>query len=142
MQNTNPGSERRKFKRLKAAFILTYQVNKPISLRVIVGWDREIVALMLDLSQDGIAISTDYDIPISTIIAMKFTLINLALDGEERMRSMKIIGEVKSNVLLAKFEHRLGIYFTQISEEDKTAIANFVKSASMQDNLGQKNWNY
>lgn len=131
MQDANPGSERRKFKRLKATFILTYQINHPLSLRANIGWDTDVVAVMLDLSQEGIAISTNYDIPVATIILMKFTLINMQAQGDERTKSMKIIGEVKSNVLLAKFEHRLGIYFTQISEEDRTAITNFVKMASL-----------
>ena len=129
MQDAYSDNERRKSKRLKATFILTYQVDKPLSLRIIMGWDREVVGLMLDLSEEGMAVSTDCDIPVSTIIAMKFTLINLALDGEERTKSMKITGEVKSNILLDKNEHRLGIHFIRIGQKDKDAITNFVKVA-------------
>lgn len=131
MQDTNSGSERRKFKRLKATFILTYQVNQPLSLRISIGWDTEVVALMLDLSEEGMAVSTDYDISVATIILIKFTLINMQAQGDERIKSMKITGEVKSNILIGKNEHRLGIHFTQIAERDKNAITEFVKAASL-----------
>jgi len=131
MDNAYTNNERRKANRLKASFILTYQVNQPLSLRMTVGWDSDIVALMLDLSQEGMAISTDYDLPVATILLMKFTLINLEAEGDERVKAMKITGEVKSNILLDKNEHRLGIQFTQINENDKFAIADFVKMASI-----------
>jgi c-di-GMP-binding flagellar brake protein YcgR len=131
MDNAYTNNERRKSNRLKASFILTYQVNQPLSLRMTVGWDTDVVALMLDLSQEGMAISTDYDLPVATILLMKFTLINLEAEGDERVKAMKITGEVKSNILLDKNEHRLGIQFTQINENDKFAIANFVKMASI-----------
>jgi c-di-GMP-binding flagellar brake protein YcgR len=129
MQNTDFGDDRRKSKRLRVTFTLTYQVNQPLSLRMTIGWDIEVVALMLDLSEEGMAISTNYDIPISTAILIKFTLINLEAEGEERIKSMKIRGEIRSNILLDKNERRLGIYFTRIDENDKSAIANFVKTA-------------
>lgn len=133
MQDTNSGSERRQFKRLKATFILTYQINHPLSLRANIGWDTDVVALMLDLSEEGMAISTDYDIPVATIILMKFTLINLEAQGDERIKSIKITGEVKSNILVGKNEHRLGIHFTQIAEKDKFAITEFVKTTSLKE---------
>lgn len=122
-------SERRKFRRLNAAFTLTYKINHPLSLRMTVGWDSQVPAVMLDLSEEGMAISTDYDIPVATIISMKFTLINLDALGDERVESMRIIGEVKSNVFLGIREHRLGIKFIKIEEKDKLAILNFLKGA-------------
>ena len=118
--------ERRKFQRLNAAFTLTYRINHPLSLRMSVGWDVGVSAVMVDLSEDGMAFSTDYDIPVGTIISMKFTLINLDARGDERVESMRISGEVKSNIFVARKEHRLGIKFTQIAEKDKTAITNFL----------------
>jgi c-di-GMP-binding flagellar brake protein YcgR len=125
-----PNQDRRKSKRLEASFILTYQVNQPLSLRVSIGWDNEVVAVMLDLSQEGMAISTNYDIPAGTILLIKFTLINLAALEDERIESMRMTGVVKSNVLIDKYEHRLGIQFTNINEKDKIAIANFIKMAT------------
>lgn len=112
---------------------MTYQVNQPLSLRATIGWDDEVVAVMLNLSQEGMAISTNYDIPAGTIILIKFTLINLAASDEERIESMRMTGLVKSNVLIDKDEHRLGIQFTNINEKDKFAIANFVKMATIGD---------
>lgn len=128
---SDSNQDRRKSKRPEASFILTYQVNQPLSLRATIGWDDEVVAVMLDLSQEGMAISTNYDIPAGTIILIKFTLINLAASDEERIESMRMTGLVKSNVLIDKDEHRLGIQFTNINEKDKFAIANFVKMATI-----------
>ena len=122
---------RRKFKRLEASFILIYQINQPLSLRMTIGWDTEVVAVMLDLSEEGMAISTNYDIPIGTIMSIKFTLINLIAIEEERVESMKMRGVVKSNILLGEGEHRLGIQFSHIDEKDKLAIANFVRMAAI-----------
>ena len=131
MNNAYSGEDRRRSKRLDVAFILTYQINHPLSLRMITGAGIETIALMLNLSENGMAVSTNYNIPAATIIAMKFTLINLEAQGDERTNSMRITGEVKSNVVLGKNEYRLGIHFTQINDQDKVAIANFVKMASI-----------
>ena len=75
------------------------------------------------------AFLTNYDIPASTILLIKFTLINLYADKRERIRSMEITGEVRNNALAEGNEHRLGVSFTQITKEDKSAIDNFVKMA-------------
>lgn len=130
MHNADPGKERRKSKRLKVDFTVTYQVDRPLVVRMSVGWHHNIYALMLDLSEDGMAISTDFNIPASTILSINFTLINLTADTEEeRMKSMEVTGEVKYNLPTAKGEHRLGIRFSNIAPIDKDTIANFIKAA-------------
>jgi len=90
--------------------------------------NREINAIMLNLSEGGISLFTNYDIPISTLLSMKFILINEhAVLNEERVRPMQITGEVRYSIAGERDERRLGIYFTQISEVDRRAIVNFVK---------------
>jgi c-di-GMP-binding flagellar brake protein YcgR len=130
MHNTDANKERRRTRRLKVDFTLTYQVDHPLVVRMSVGWNHNIYALMLDLSEDGMAISTDFNIPSATILSIKFTLINLnAVTEEERIKSMELVGEVRYNIPSVKGEHRLGIKFTQIAPIDKDAIVNFVKTA-------------
>jgi len=75
------------------------------------------------------AISTDHNIPLRTILALKFTLINLHAEGEGRAKSMNITGEVCNSIMLERNEYRLGVNFTRIREEDKDAIAEFIKIA-------------
>lgn len=132
MHKADSNKERRSSRRLKVDFTLTYQVNHPLVVRMSVGWNHNIYALMLDLSEDGMAISTDFNIPNSTILSINFTLINLNAETEEdRIKSMEVVGEVRYNAPAGKGEHRLGIRFDRIAPIDKDAIANFVKATSI-----------
>jgi c-di-GMP-binding flagellar brake protein YcgR len=125
MNSLYGGKERRKTKRIKVNFIVVYRVREPLELLMVVG-RQEVDALMLDLSEDGMAVVTKYDIPQSTTLSIRFTLLNLSAERSNRVRSMEIVGEVRYNILAEKNEHRLGIYFTRISQEDKRAIRDFV----------------
>lgn len=120
------GVERRKYKRLRVDFTLIYNVGEPIALRLFVGWDLQIDALMIDLSEAGLAILSGYDIPLSTVLNLKFTLINSSADPEKRVKTMEIAGKVCSNVQTETGEYRLGIVFTSMKEDDKLAIRNFI----------------
>jgi c-di-GMP-binding flagellar brake protein YcgR len=130
MNNGYSGSEKRKSRRLKASFTLIYEVNKPATVVMNVGYGKEIDGLMLDLSEGGMAILTNYDIPKTTVLSIKFTLINRALQGDNRIIKMNICGIVCDNVLSKNEEHRLGIQFSGISEKDRLAIMDFTKLSS------------
>ena len=127
MAKAYKGFDRRKHRRLKVNFIIIYQVNKPVHVLMLIG-GREIDALMLDLSEVGMAILTNYNIPVTTSLLIKFTFINVdTVLEDERVRSMEIIGEVRNSSPEGRDEYRLGISFIKIAEKDKVAIANFVK---------------
>lgn len=119
-------AERRKAKRIPVNFIVTYQVFEPLKVRMFIG-DREIYALMADLSEAGMAILTGEDIPPASVLLINFTLIDTTVASDQRIKRMEIISEVRYNILREKNEHRLGIEFTQILEYDKTIISEFVK---------------
>lgn len=121
--------ERRRAGRVRAEFIVIYKVEDLRKTEEVHMWlgDREIEAVMLDLSESGMAIFTENDIPVSTIMMMKFTLINFSAYDEERVKSMKIIGQVQNNIFIKDKEYRLGISFLQIRKENQIAISNFVK---------------
>ncbi len=122
------GPERRRSPRVRAEFVVIYKVDKPIEIRVRIG-NKDVNALMLDLSGVGMAILTNCDIPVSTLLLIRFTLINHYAEKSNRIRSMEIVGEVRNNILLEANEHRLGIYFAKISEADRQAIEDFIKMA-------------
>ena len=126
MENTYTGPERRDTPRVKIDFFVSYKVNRPTEANMWIG-NKEVAAQMIDLSEAGMAILTNYQIPASTILSIRFTLMNLYSDKGERIRTIEIAGEVRYNKLLEGNEYRLGISFTQINEEDKRAIANFKK---------------
>lgn len=129
-------SDKRISKRLKASFTLLYQVDKPMTVVMNVGYGKEIEALMQDLSEGGMAILTNYDIPAATELSIKFTLINRALAGDGRIIKMQIEGRVCYNQLMENDEHRLGIRFTEINDNNKKAIADFITLSSLKNLKG------
>jgi c-di-GMP-binding flagellar brake protein YcgR len=129
MDNEFSAEERRKSRRLKINLTVLYQIDKPLNLRMMIGWNREVSAVMLDLSDSGMSILTEYDIPKSTLLLIKFTLINLGGTVLERIKTMSISGEVRYSLPAEYEQHRLGIQFTNIEEGDKAAIADFVNTA-------------
>ncbi len=127
MSEESQGRERRKSERIDAAFTLSYNIEKSYTLRVNLGVIGSVDALMVDLSDIGMAIITNYEIPKGAQLYIKFDLINTRLSGDDRWRSMKITGETVSNVKLEGENYRIGIRFNRVSEEDKEAIRNFVQ---------------
>ena len=120
------GKERRKYERIDVAFTLTYSLEQSYTLHISLGLVDSVEAVMVNLSDLGMAIITNYDIPRGAHLYIKFNLINMRLSGDERWRFMKITGEAVSNVELPDENHRIGIRFNKISEEDREAIKNFV----------------
>lgn len=128
MEEKYSGQERRRHKRLNVHFMISYQVDKPLDVHISVE-NKEINAFMSDLSEGGTAIITEYDIPLDTPLSINFTLINMYYEKGDRIRSIRTRGKVRNNMVSQGNKHRLGIEFTAISEEDKRAIAEFVKMA-------------
>jgi len=127
MEDNDSNQNRRKFERLDTTFTLSYQVEKPLALRIQLGFYDDIDALMDNLSDTGMAIITKYNLPIGAQLLLKLNIIDLRLQGEERYKRMEIGGETVSNVSLPDSGHKIGIRFNRISEADKLIIGNFVK---------------
>ncbi len=120
-------NERRRHQRLSVNFIVTFQVNQPPEVRMTIG-GLDVDALMLDLSEGGMAITTDYELPSATLLYIYFTLINPFKSEEGRVNKMEILGEVRSCIPMGEHkQHRIGICFTQIKEYDKNVISDFVR---------------
>jgi len=120
------GRDRRKSQRLRIRLAVVYQINKPLTVRMQAG-DKETVASALDLSEGGMAISTNYDIPLQSDLLIKFTLFKV--DNDDRVSfygPMEIVGEVRSNTTIENSLHRLGICFTKLDEKDRQEILNFI----------------
>lgn len=122
------GPERRKFKRVKVNFTLTYRAGAPLSTRITIDGNNAVDALMLDLSQEGMAFLTNSNIPMGTPVMLRWTLIDFSVNNDERVKNMDMTAKVVSNAKVSAGEYRLGIQFTQISSEDENVIAEFVKN--------------
>lgn len=127
MESGYSGSERRKSERVRVNITVAYQIEKPISIKMLVG-EEEVEATIVDISEGGLAILTKHDLPIDTLLLVEFMLIRI--DKETNFKyyeSIKIKGEVKSSVLLAEDKYRLGVSFKNLEEESKFKIAAFVR---------------
>ena len=131
MENKYDGKERRKSNRLDVAFTLIYSVEKPLSLRIQLGVADDINAFMVNLSDLGMALVTSQDIELLAQLYIKFDLIDLRLEGEERRQHIEMTGEVVSNVATTDGSHRLGIRFDNLSDHDKITLNRFVKRNSL-----------
>jgi|GEM_PF-949183 len=134
MEDSPAGQDRRKSERINAAFILTYNLERSHTLCVSLGLVDSVETVMINLSDLGMAVMTNYDIPAGAQLHIKFDLINMHASGDERRRSMDIIGEVVSNFPLSGEDRKIGIRFDRISEEDKEAIRNFIAEKEMPGN--------
>jgi c-di-GMP-binding flagellar brake protein YcgR len=120
------GPERRKSKRVEVNFTVTYKIHQPPSIVMMVG-GKEVYAVMLDLSKDGMSIITEYEIPVKTVLYIKFTLINLGADDESRTRNMEMMGTVKHIRPYEKKDFRMGIEFSDLSQENKDFLDEFAR---------------
>ncbi|MFA6216626.1 MAG: PilZ domain-containing protein [Candidatus Omnitrophota bacterium] len=128
------GSERRRGKRVRVSLSVIYRINEPLAVRLLTA-NKEIKATMIDLSKSGMAIFTDYEIPVNTVLMIRFTLFKVEKDDVSFYGPVEITGEIKYCVKEVD-ECRLGVQFISISDKDKQEIENF---AAMAINLTKKN---
>jgi len=129
MDEKYSGQERRRFKRAEVNFIVFYKVNSPLTVRMRFG-NIDINALALDISEGGMGVLTDYDLPALSIVTVRFIMLDdNAPSAESRTRSIEVKGEVRYNFWIEEERaYRLGIQFIGLSDEDRNFIANFIKA--------------
>lgn len=127
MEKAYGGAERRRFTRLPVSFTVFYRVNAPAVIRIRIR-DREVIALASDISEGGMAIVTDCEIPVVSLITVKFVMLNdRAFDPGKQSQSITVEGEVRYNSVERQGrEYRMGLNFLDLSEEDRRFICNFV----------------
>ena len=123
----NPGgAEKRKFKRASASFPVTYSIQSPFELRLQIG-KQEVAGIADDLSQGGLSLLTNYDIPAGAVILIKFRLTSKSGPShEERSRKFELEGEARHSSFSKENGYRIGIRFVNISESDRYFIAEYV----------------
>jgi len=130
--------KKRHFRRARVSLTVVYRANEPLSVRMLTA-DKEIQATMVDLSEGGMAVLTNYSLPQSSILLMRFTLFKIIKEDVSFYGPVSITGEVRYNTMVDKDLYRLGICFIKIEEQDKREIANFVQIASNLPKANNKN---
>jgi c-di-GMP-binding flagellar brake protein YcgR len=122
------GDERRSSERVKARFVVTYKLGKPLEVSFFI-YNHQAQGLMLDLSQEGMALLTAYNIPETTTLLMNFTLINMSASNEaDQIKTIDLTGEVRYVRKAPKKEYRLGIRFLHVNKEDRDTLSEFVRT--------------
>jgi c-di-GMP-binding flagellar brake protein YcgR len=121
--------ERRLFKRLRVNLAIVFRVDKTSKMRMQIE-NKDIRATMIDLSEGGVSILTNYDISEGSVLSMKFTLFKVESDDVSFYGPMDIVGEVRYHHVLSNNEYRLGIVFKKVEKDDRGEIANFIGNAA------------
>jgi c-di-GMP-binding flagellar brake protein YcgR len=115
MDELYQGQEKRTQKRLKVNCTVIYRVDESPTTRFVVS-GKDIEARMVDISQNGMAMVTNFDIPVATRLSMRFALLKVDKEIVRFSGPTEITGEVRSNVPAEADGHRLGIYFTKMKK--------------------------
>ena len=106
--STYTGIDRRNHKRLRMNCTVTYRPEEPVDAHFMLR-GKDMHARMLDISQGGMAIVSDYNIPVATTLSMRFTLLKVKKEIVTFSGPTEITGEVRSSVALREHAYRLGI---------------------------------
>lgn len=126
------GKERRKFKRVELGLTLIYRKDAPLEVNIRSS-DMESRAKMLDLGEGGLSILTDVNIPLSTVLWIKFTLSKIENKSVSYYGNMELLGEVRYCTAVGDNNYRVGISFINVRDNLKVDIANFV--ISVEENI-------
>lgn len=122
------GPDRRGYKRIKVNFMVLYKSEDSLE-KIKISMGKEVYALMLDLSETGMAILTEYDIPATTLLDIKFTLPALyKITYLNQSIPIAVKGKVRYSRAMGKDGFRMGILFTEIGIGDRNLIKGFVSN--------------
>ncbi|MDD5195171.1 MAG: PilZ domain-containing protein [Candidatus Omnitrophica bacterium] len=121
-----PERERRRFKRVRVSLVVVYRENEPLDVHIRDG-QKEHVATMVDICQEGISILTDVNIQPSAVLWIRVTLAENKSKGFDFYGTAEIKGKVLYSIPTATGHYRLGINFFDLKEKERRLITNFVE---------------
>jgi c-di-GMP-binding flagellar brake protein YcgR len=122
-----PEIERRRFKRVKMGVTVMYRKNAPMDVWIS-DTQSERQARMFDLSEGGIGILTDINIPVQDVLRVKFALTRGKDSAVNCYGDLELMGQVRYCCLAGENKYRLGIEFIDIKDSVRTQIRNFVNA--------------
>jgi c-di-GMP-binding flagellar brake protein YcgR len=121
-----PEFEHRKYKRTSAKFMLSYKVSKSLQVAIMAS-ESKIDAIMGNISQGGLMMVTQYDLPIDSKLTLSFAVVNdAALHDDDKIKALDIEGVVRSKRQIKHNEFDIGVEFVDPSQEDQKFLAEFV----------------
>jgi len=123
--------EKRKHKRVPVFFAMLYAVKLPMAVRIHVG-GLERPAVAQDIGEGGLALLTNFEIPIDSLLVVKFTLANQAASSiQERTRSFELDSQVCYCLPAESGSFRLGVNFVNIAPLESLFISNYIKANAL-----------
>jgi hypothetical protein len=118
--------EKRKHKRVPVTLDMLYMVKLPISVRMLTG-GQERPAIAQDISEGGLALSTNFELPIDALLLLKFAITNDAvISNEERTHHFELDAQVCYCRPLDNGSWRLGVSFVNIVTSERLFISNYI----------------
>jgi len=125
MNDAYKGAERRKFQRIKVHFTVSYLIREPMDVSMRVGGEK-VKTIMFDLSEEGMAIKSEFDMPNGATLLIIFFLLYASSGIGDIKQEMQIEGRVVNRTPLTDGAFRYGIHFEKIKLDDRKAIADFI----------------
>ncbi|MBU2103075.1 MAG: PilZ domain-containing protein [Candidatus Omnitrophota bacterium] len=124
-KSNSPGSERRRFRRVRVNLVVVYREDEPLDVRIRAG-GVEHASTMVDICEEGISILTDINVSVATVLWIRFTLAEPKSKGLDFYGTAEIKGKVLYSMLIPTGHYRLGIHFFDLKDKERRLIANFV----------------
>jgi len=133
MDDQYAGQEKRRFKRVSGGPIVSFRISSfpndfAQDLAEIRGLDLD--GVLIDISEGGMGFITDRDIPRRALIESRFSLFSDSPLNKEHSHFILSKGEIQYNKKIKARECRVGVMFSNLSDEDRLFITNHVKWGS------------
>lgn len=117
MENT----EKRKFKRKQITLVVTYHDNMVLGMQVRRG-KSEYSATMIDISEEGMALLTDMNLPKGAMMTVKFSL---ADKKDQAPKIALLTAKVMNAAPAGQGRFRVGIQFQDLNKENRERLKAF-----------------
>jgi len=119
--------EKRQYKRVPDAFIVTFQLKSPRAI-VLQAGNQEYDAIALDVSEGGVGVDSGQEIPVGAEVLMRFRILNeLSVSDNDRRREIVVEGESRYCRSTDPTNYRVGLLFKNLTEDDRAFLARYVK---------------
>ena len=115
--------EKRRFPRVALDVVLFFRVDKPPEVRLKIGRETR-TGHAVDISEVGVSFLVDAEIPKGTEIEISFSLM-IQKGKSERIAARGVV--VYSFPRLPKKTYRIGVLFTDIDDNDRKLIIEYVR---------------
>jgi c-di-GMP-binding flagellar brake protein YcgR len=88
--------------------------------------NQEHQAAIIDISEEGMAVLTGVNIPIETVLRVRFNLADNKKEGVDFYGAEDVKGKVLYANSISEEHFRIGIQFYDLSRNDRIQIRNFV----------------